>query len=96
MEYRPMRHQELAYRFCLEHPRAGLLLGMGLGKTVVSLTVLARRLWDEFSVRKALVIAPKNVARNVWAQECAKWDHTRGIRCSVVVGTAARRRKALE
>ena len=90
-----MRHQELAYRFCLEHPRAGLLLGMGLGKTVVSLTVLARRLWDEFSVRKALVIAPKNVARNVWAQECAKWDHLRGIRCSLILGTAAQRRAAL-
>lgn len=62
---------------------------------MVSLTVLAEHLWNDFTVRSALVIAPKNVAENVWAQECAKWDHTKEIQCSIVVGTAAKRRKAL-
>lgn len=42
-----------------------------------------------------MVIAPKNVAENVWAQECTKWDHTSAIKCSIITGTAAQRRKAL-
>jgi len=96
MKYEPMRHQQIAYDFCMNHERAGLFLGMGLGKTATSLTVLATYLWDTFTVRKALVIAPKNVAQNVWAQECRKWDHTQGIRCSVILGTAKQRRAALK
>jgi SNF2 family DNA or RNA helicase len=95
MKYEPMRHQQIAYDFCMRHERAGLFLGMGLGKTATSLTVLATYLWDTFTVRKALVIAPKNVAQNVWAQECRKWDHTQGIRCSVILGTEKQRLAAL-
>lgn len=95
MKYQPMRHQQLAFDFGLGHPHAGLLMGMGLGKTVVSLTLFAHYKWEQFRVRKALVIAPKNVAENVWAQECQKWDHLRNIRCSVITGTAKQREKAL-
>lgn len=95
MKFTPMKHQAIARDFCSERDRAGLMMGMGLGKTIVSLTVLAERMWDEFTVRSCLVIAPKNVAENVWAQECRKWDHTADIRCSIITGTAAKRRRAL-
>ena len=57
--------------------------------------MLAAHLWDDFTVRSALVIAPKNVAQNVWAQECQKWDHTKEIRCSIITGTAKQRLSAL-
>ena len=57
--------------------------------------MLTEHLWDDFTVKKALVIAPKNVAQNVWAQECRKWEHTQGIRCALVMGTAAQRLQAL-
>lgn len=57
--------------------------------------MLTEHLWDDFTVKKALVIAPKNVAQNVWAQECRKWEHTQGIRCALVMGTAAQRLRAL-
>lgn len=90
-----MRHQKAAYEFCMAHEKAGLFMGMGLGKTVVSLTVFAERKWDQFTVKKALVIAPKNVAQNVWAQECQKWDHLRHIRCAVMLGTERQRLDAL-
>ena len=93
--YKPYPHQKQAYDFCLAHEHCGLFLGMGLGKTVTALTVLTERLWDEFTVRTCLVIAPKNVAETVWSQECAKWEHTRGIRTSLMAGTAAQRRAAL-
>ena len=90
-----MRHQQLAYDWLMTHDHAGLFLGMGLGKTVTTLTALATHLWDDFTVRKALVIAPKNVANNVWAQECEKWDHLTGIRCSIITGTAQQREAAV-
>ena len=57
--------------------------------------MLTEHLWDDFTVKKALVIAPKNVAQNVWAQECMKWEHTQDIRCALVMGTAAQRLQAL-
>ena len=57
--------------------------------------MLTEHLWDDFTVKKALVIAPKNVAQNVWAQECRKWEHTQDIRCALVMGTAAQRLQAL-
>ena len=50
---------------------------------------------NRFTARRALVIAPKNVAQNVWAQECLKWDHTEGLRCSLILGTEKQRRAAL-
>lgn len=90
-----MRHQQLAYDWLMTHDHAGLFLGMGLGKTVTTLTALATHLWDDFTVRKALVIAPKNVANNVWAQECEKWDHLMGIRCRIIAGTAQQREAAV-
>ena len=57
--------------------------------------MLTERLWDSFTVKRCLVIAPKNVAENVWCQECRKWEHTKGLRCSLVAGSAGQRRHAL-
>ena len=96
MKYEPMQHQQIAIDFCLKHPRAGLLMGMGLGKTSVSLSVFMEYRDNLFTARRALVIAPKNVAQNVWAQECLKWDHTKDLRCSIILGTEKQRRAALE
>ena len=95
MKYQPMQHQQIAIDFCLKHPRAGLLMGMGLGKTSVSLSVFVEYKDNRFTARRALVIAPKNVAQNVWAQECLKWDHTKDLRCSIILGTEKQRKAAL-
>lgn len=95
MRYTPYRHQQLAYAWLMSHDHAGLFLGMGLGKTVTTLTALTSHLWDDFTVHKALVIAPMTVASTVWAEECRKWDHLKDLRCVKVLGTAAQRRKAL-
>lgn len=95
MKYQPMQHQQIAIDFCLKHPRAGLLMGMGLGKTSVSLSVFVEYRDNLFTARRALVIAPKNVAQNVWAQECLKWDHTKDLRCSIILGTEKQRKAAL-
>jgi len=94
-EYKPFRHQQLAFDFCMEHPHCALFISMGLGKSATALTVLTEHLWNDFTVRRALVVAPKNVALTVWRQECLKWEHTKAIRTSLVAGTAEQRRRAL-
>lgn len=95
MKYVPSPYQEYATRFIEEHPSAGCFLEMGLGKTVITLTALSDLL-DAGEVKRALVIAPLNVARTVWAEEAAKWDHTQHLRVVKVLGSAEERRKALE
>lgn len=79
----------------LNRPRAGLFLDMGLGKTVVTLTVINRLIREEFSATKALVIAPKRVAEDTWSTEAAKWDHLSGLRIAKVLGTEKQRIAAL-
>lgn len=50
---------------------------------------------DSFEVRKVLVIAPLRVARDTWPSEIEKWDHLKGLKYSVVVGTEKERISAL-
>lgn len=95
MKYEPKRHQRIAEQFCMTHNHAGLLLDMGLGKTVVTLTVLNRLMYEEFALNRALVIAPKRVAEDTWSREAEKWDHLSGLRVVKVLGTAKQRAAAL-
>lgn len=95
MKYEPKRHQRIAEQFCMTHSHAGLLLDMGLGKTAVTLTVLNRLMYEEFSLNRALVIAPKRVAEDTWSREAEKWDHLSGLRVVKVLGTAKQRTAAL-
>ena len=70
----------------------GLLLPMGLGKTVVTLTALEELINDRFAFRKCLIIAPLRVARDTWSRELNKWDHLRGkLSVSKIIGTEAER-----
>ena len=95
MKYVPHDYQEYAQEFIIAHPAAGLLLDMGLGKTVITLTALWELLLDYFDVGKVLVIAPLRVARDTWPKELEKWDHLAGLKVSVAVGTERERRAAL-
>ena len=94
-EYIPRAYQQYAEEFALSHPKCGLFLGMGLGKTVITLTVLDQLLHDHFEVERVLVIAPKRVAEDTWPNELSKWEHLADLRLSLVVGTAKQRREAL-
>uniref|UniRef100_UPI002FE6F752 DEAD/DEAH box helicase n=1 Tax=Enterocloster clostridioformis TaxID=1531 RepID=UPI002FE6F752 len=51
--------------------------------------------YNRFQVRKVLVIAPKKVAEGTWTKEAAKWDHTKMLRVSPVLGSQTKRIKAL-
>ena len=95
MEFKPHDYQRYAIDFILNHEEAAVLLDMGLGKTVITLTAIQELCLDSFEVGHVLVIAPLRVARDTWPAELRKWDHLRGLTCSVAVGTAQERRAAL-
>lgn len=96
MKFVPYPYQEAAIRWVLDRPASGLFLGMGMGKTVVTLTAINELLFDRLEVTSVLVIAPLRVARDTWAREAAKWDHLQRLRVSVVLGDARERLAALE
>ena len=96
MKYKPHEYQTFATNFVLEHPACGLILDMGLGKSVITLSALWSLLLDSFDVGKVLVVAPKRVAENTWPTELAKWDHLDGLTWSLVLGSEKDRRAALQ
>lgn len=95
MIYKPHNYQKYAIEFIKEHPIAAILLDMGMGKTSIVLSALNDLMYDSFEISKVLIIAPLRVARNTWSDEILKWDYLKNLRYSIVVGTAAERKKAL-
>lgn len=96
MQYQPHNYQHLATTFIEEHPASALLLGMGLGKTIITLTAIWNLMFDSFDIHRALVIAPLRVARDTWPAEQKKWDHLHQLRMAVAVGSERERRVALQ
>ena len=95
MKFIPHDYQQYAIDFIESHPTAAVLLDMGLGKTVITLTALNDLLFDRFEISRILVIAPLRVARNTWPQEIGKWEHLKHLRYAVAVGTEKERLAAL-
>jgi superfamily II DNA or RNA helicase len=95
MKYLPHEYQTYATDFILTHPVAAILLDMGLGKSVITLTAIHELCLNRFEVSRVLVVAPLRVARDTWPAEIQKWDHLKGLTYSVAVGTAEERRAAI-
>ena len=74
MRYKPHDYQKYATDFILSHPISAILLQMGLGKSVITLTAM-KELFERGEISRALVIAPLRVARDTWPEEIRKWDH---------------------
>lgn len=81
-------YQSAAVSHLHRHPRAGLFLDMGLGKTACVLSALTP---DHLPV---LVTAPKRVAELVWPEECPTWRPDLSV--AYAVGEPAQRKAALE
>lgn len=95
MNFSPHNYQAFAINYIETHPIAAVLLDMGLGKTVISLTAIADLLFDSFEAHRILVVAPLRVARDTWPAEIAKWEHLQHLTYAVCVGTPKERRAAL-
>lgn len=96
MLFEPHGYQTYAIQQIIEKPAVGLFLDLGLGKTVIALTAISELLHDRFEVARVLVVAPLRVAESTWPAEAAKWDHTRHLRISKVLGSERERIKALD
>ena len=95
MIFRPHAYQQHCIEQIIRIPKLGLFLDMGLGKTVTTLTAIRELKYNRFAEGKVLVVAPKKVAEGTWTKEKDKWDHTRILRVSQVLGSQARRIRAL-
>lgn len=95
MIFQPHPYQAYCIERLLTDTALGLYLDMGLGKTVITLTAIADLEYNRFQVSRALVIAPKKVAEATWQREASKWDHLRHLRFSTILGSEARRIRAL-
>lgn len=63
MIYKPHPYQVYATRRIVEDSHVGLLLGMGLGKSVITLTAIDELIYDRLAVDRVLIIAPKKLPR---------------------------------
>lgn len=95
MNFSPHNYQAYAIDYIETHPVAAVLLDMGLGKTVISLTAIADLLFDSFEAHRVLVVAPLRVARDTWPAEISKWEHLKNLTYAVAVGTVKERKAAL-
>lgn len=87
-------YQKQAVLHQLYNDQSMLWLGLGLGKTVITLTSIVDRM-RAGTVSKVLVFGPLRVVQAVWAREAKKWSHTRHLRFSVVHGNPEQRLRAL-
>lgn len=95
MQFIPHKYQSYCIDRIISDPSLGLLLDMGLGKTVITLTAINELMYHRFEVGKVLVIAPKKVAETTWSTEAQKWDHLKHLRISKIIGTTQQRIRAL-
>lgn len=91
----PRPYQSLALDFLAEHPRANLWAGMGLGKTVTTLTLLDAIHNVMGDGDPTLVLAPLRVARSTWPEETSKWEHLKDLTIVSATGNSQERRQAL-
>ncbi|MFD2446399.1 DEAD/DEAH box helicase [Bacillus sp. CGMCC 1.16607] len=94
-KFKPHAYQRYCINRVLTSPALGLLLDMGLGKTVITLTAINDLKYNRFAVSKILIVAPKKVAEGTWQMEAGKWEHLKLLRFSTCLGSQAKRIKAL-
>ena len=95
MIFKPHAYQQHCIDQIIRVKKIGLFLDMGLGKTITTLTAIKELKYYRFLVRKVLVIAPKKVAEGTWTREKDKWEHTKMLRVSPVLGSQTKRVRAL-
>lgn len=87
-------YQKECVMHMMQHDDSMLWLGMGLGKTPITLTSIVDRMRTG-QVKKTLVFGPLRVIQAVWHREARKWEHTKHLRFSVIHGSPEQRERAL-
>lgn len=79
MRYCPYPYQVQALDWLRDRNQAALFLSPGLGKTVVTATVMSERI-SEGRNKGFLIVAPIRVVNLTWPEQIEQWDHTRWMR----------------
>lgn len=95
LNFKPHNYQKYCIEKVIENENIGLMLDMGLGKTIITLTAITELKFNYFDVNKVLIIAPKKVAESTWRNEIDKWRHLKDLKVSKVLGSLTKRIKAL-
>ena len=95
VKFKPHNYQKYCIDKVVNTEKVGLLLDMGLGKTIITLTAIDELKLNMFEVNKVLVVAPKKVAESTWFREAEKWDHLKLLKFSAVLGSEKKRINAL-
>jgi SNF2 family DNA or RNA helicase len=94
--YAPRSYQDAIAAHISEHPRCNVWAGMGVGKTVSTLTALNSLYNGMGETEPTLVLAPLRVAQSTWPDEVEKWAHLGGLPLVSVTGDATERAAALK
>lgn len=87
-------YQRKAVLHQLMCPDSMLWLGMGLGKSAITLTTIEHRM-RAGQVRRTLIVAPLRVCHAVWEKEARKWSHTQHLRFAYILGAEGVRMRQL-
>lgn len=88
-------YQDDGVSFMYEHDEALLLLRMGGGKTVITLSAIAELLSAKI-IGSVLIVAPLAVCNNVWRKEPDVWRHTHRLDIGIATGTARERKAVMD
>lgn len=94
-EFKPRGYQELIIDFQESVKRNAIWAGMGLGKTISTLTTIDRMNLMGYD-KPTLVLAPLLVAKTTWPDEAKKWKHLRHTRVVPIVGDETTRLRSLK
>lgn len=75
----------------LANKRCALWAGMGMGKSLATLTALNALRFTGESTKPALILAPMRVARSTWPNESAKWDNLADYLVTPIIGDVGER-----
>jgi hypothetical protein len=71
-------YQRKSKWFLYDHPFSALFIDVGMGKTLICLSLI-RDMLDLGWRGRALVIAPLRVAKATWPDEIDEWEHIQGL-----------------
>ena len=80
--YKPRPYQTFATQKIIDNKAIALMLDMGMGKTVSTLTAINELKYNYWQIDKVLVIAPLRVAKMTWSDEVQQWQHLQNLKVS--------------
>lgn len=78
-------HQNEAVETAYELKRVLFIIDTGIGKTIISLTLIDRLMVETGMAHRALVVAPKKVAASTWTNDMLDWRHVAWLHSQTTV-----------